>query len=83
MRVLVLLFSHHDLGDDVKHLLMTAAAAGGAMCHLLYVLECFQNVVEILVLIERVSDISVAYLLTIAHHIIFYHNDNQTFHSSS
>ena len=58
---------------------MTAAATGGAVSDVLNVLEGFQNVAEILVLIERVRDVSVAYLLAIAYHIIFYHNDNQTF----
>ena len=66
------LLTHHDLRDNIEHLLM---ATGGTMRDSLYVSESGKNAVEILMKIERVCDIRVAYLLTIADHIIFYHNN--------
>ena len=58
---------------------MAATASGGAIGDSLYVTESLQNAFEILMCVERVRNIRVAYLLTITYHIIFYHNDNQTF----
>ena len=69
------LLTHHDLGDNIENLLVTAATTSGAMRDSLYVSESGKNAVEILMQIERVCDIRVAYLLTIADHIIFYHNN--------
>jgi hypothetical protein len=68
------LLTHHDLGDNVENLLVAAAATGGALRDSLYVAESRENAVKILVHIKRVRDVRVGYLLTIAYHIILYHN---------
>ena len=65
---------HHDLRDNIQHLLMATAAAGGAMGDSLYVTESRQYAFKIFVCIQCVCDIRIAYLFAITYHIIFYHN---------
>ena len=67
------LLFHHNLGDDVQDLLVAAAAACGAVGYLLHVLECGQYVLELAMAVKSVGDVVVAYLLTVAYHIIFLH----------
>ena len=68
------LMTHHNFRDNIKHLLVAAAAAGGAMSYLLYVFESLEHVFEIFMFVKRVRYVCVANLLAIANHIILYHN---------
>ena len=68
------LLSHHDLGDQIQNLLVASAAPGGAVCHLLNILESLQNRIKILVSIQGIGNIRKAYLLAVAHHIILLHD---------
>lgn len=65
---------HHNLRDNIQHLLMATATARGAIGDSLYVTESRQNAFKILVSIQCVCDIRIAYLFAITYHIIFYHN---------
>ena len=44
-----LLLAHHNLGDEIEHLLIASAAARGAMSDLLNSLECLKHRAEILI----------------------------------
>ena len=65
--------AHHYFGDDVKHLVVTSAAAGGAMCNLFDILESLENITEILMIVQSVGNIEIADLFTVADYIVFLH----------
>ncbi len=64
--------THHLCRNDIKHLLITAAAAGGAVGDRLNLLEGFKNVVELLLRVERCYDIVVLNLLAVANDYVFH-----------
>ena len=68
------LFTHHDLGNDVEHLLVAAATARGAVGLLLDLLKGGDHVIKPLVCIKRIGDLSVADLHTVTDHVIFLHS---------
>lgn len=49
----------HDLGDRIKDLVMASAASGGAVCHLLDLLESLLYISEIIVGMKNILDIEI------------------------
>ena len=64
--------AHHNFGNDVQHLIVTAATARRTMGDCLHRLEQRQNVFHFAVIFQRVLDILIAYLFTIANDDIFH-----------
>ena len=57
---------------------MAAAAAGRAVGDLLNLLETLQHAFEPLHLVQRVLNVAVGHLLSVADHLIFTHRHNQS-----
>ena len=68
-----LLITHHYIGNDLQDLIMAAAASGGAVCHFFYAFKSRKNIFHTGKIMQSVHNITIAYLLTVADHIIFDH----------
>lgn len=64
--------THHFFGNNVKNLLITTAAACGAVCDRLDLLECAEYVIKLLFGMESYNDIVIAYLLTVTNNSVFH-----------
>ena len=65
--------SHQNLGDHVKHLVVTSATARGAVSNLLYALKSRQNVIKSDVVVKLILNIKVAELFAVANNIDMCH----------
>ena len=74
-----LLVAHHDVGDHVEDFAVAAAAAGGAVGHLLDILEGLQNVFKAGLLMQGIQNVPVADLLAVAYHVVFLHMAHLSF----
>jgi len=72
----MLLTAHHYLGDNIEHLLMAAAAAGGAVGDLLHILKGGKNIGKALLGIKCVGYVGIADLFAVADHVVFNHGNN-------
>ena len=52
---------------------MAAAATRRTVSYFLNIFECFENVGKLFVYVQSVFDISIADLLAVAYHVIFFH----------
>ena len=62
----------HIVCDDVHHLVVAAAAAGGALGHSLELLEGLLHVLKAFAAVQGVDDIKIADLLAVANHPVFH-----------
>lgn len=72
---------HHILGNDIQHLVMASAAAGGAVGDLLDIFKGSQHIAEIFTAVQFINNIEIADLLAVAYHIIFCTHRNCPFSS--
>jgi len=66
MAIFVYLSAHHRVGDHFENSVIAAAATGGAMSGLLYVLKNVKEIFNLCVLVERIEDVEVGYVLAVA-----------------
>ena len=65
----------HLIGDDLHHLVVAAAAAGGAMGDILHALKGGKHIVKIFQLVEGIHNGAVADLFAVANHIVLNHSN--------
>ena len=67
-----LLLACHYFGNGIEDLVVAAAAAGGALGQLLYLLKFPLNIRENLRRVQRLFHVRIAYVLTFADNCIFH-----------
>ena len=73
----------HIICDDVHHLVVAAAAAGGTLGHFLKFLKGFLHILKAMAVMQGVHDIKVADLLAVANHSVFHVFSSQRLYSLS
>ncbi len=68
-----LLLCHHNFGNGIQNLVMTASAAGRAVRDFLNLFKGFQHVVKLINLMQRFFHIAVRNLLAVTNHFVFFH----------